>query len=232
MVKPFRVLLLMLLVNLLLGGMIFLFPEGEIQVSKDIKLQYVAFDELFQYEEVEKADISSILAHVSDSSSASDRLVLANPDSIRKDSLLAHIAGLKDIRYKIEYPDGRVELLYPFFQALKNLSREELIRILHFGDSQIEGDRVTSMLRNKFQRNFGGCGAGMIGMYEVSNIRVTYNMARSPNWHKYAVYGNLYKGAGTKQYSVLGSLFRFSGNADSTGKPLPGKAWVSFKNSG
>jgi len=36
------------------------------------------------------------------------------------------------------------------------------VRIMHYGDSQIECDRITSLLRQKFQEEFGGTGVGMV----------------------------------------------------------------------
>lgn len=36
------------------------------------------------------------------------------------------------------------------------------VRIMHYGDSQIECDRITSLLRQKFQEKFGGMGVGLV----------------------------------------------------------------------
>ena len=36
------------------------------------------------------------------------------------------------------------------------------VRIMHYGDSQIECDRITSFLRQRFQEEFGGMGVGMV----------------------------------------------------------------------
>ena len=46
-----------------------------------------------------------------------------------------------------------------FFERLKT-SNDSLVRIIYFGDSQIEGDRITHPLRNAFQLRFGGRGIG------------------------------------------------------------------------
>ena len=50
----------------------------------------------------------------------------------------------------------------PFFEALKRLSANSnsRVRILHFGDSQLEGDRITMQLRDAYQRRYGGAGFG------------------------------------------------------------------------
>ena len=33
---------------------------------------------------------------------------------------------------------------------------------MHYGDSQIECDRITSLLRQRFQEEFGGMGVGLV----------------------------------------------------------------------
>lgn len=52
------------------------------------------------------------------------------------------------------YLDGLWEML--------QLAANRHVRIMHYGDSQIECDRITSLLRQKFQEEFGGMGVGMV----------------------------------------------------------------------
>ena len=49
-----------------------------------------------------------------------------------------------------------------FMNILKNESKTKVVRILHYGDSQLEGDRITDYFRNKMQRRFGGKGPGIL----------------------------------------------------------------------
>lgn len=44
-------------------------------------------------------------------------------------------------------------------------NRKDFVRILHFGDSQIENDRITSTLRRFFQTDFGGKGPGLLPLF-------------------------------------------------------------------
>ena len=50
----------------------------------------------------------------------------------------------------------------PFFDALASMKSNETenVRVLHFGDSQLEGDRITMQLRDAYQREYGGTGFG------------------------------------------------------------------------
>ena len=59
-----------------------------------------------------------------------------------------------------------VKLFAPFFGALERLSvdRNARVRVLHFGDSQLEGDRITMQLRDAYQRKYGGTGFGYVAL--------------------------------------------------------------------
>jgi len=71
-----------------------------------------------------------------------------------------------------------------FFDGLKR-SRAEQIRILYYGDSQIEGDRITSSIRRYLRREHGGTGPGlMLPVMPVSYTRSFYIRASS-NWKRY-----------------------------------------------
>lgn len=62
----------------------------------------------------------------------------------------------------LEYTDAGFNQLAYFFDALGKTQLDGAgVRILHYGDSQIEGDRVTGYLRSRMQRVFGGAGVGM-----------------------------------------------------------------------
>ena len=55
-----------------------------------------------------------------------------------------------------------------FFSALKLDAPKKVVRIAHYGDSQIEGDRISSNLRTKFIHEFGGEGVGFIPFEDIA----------------------------------------------------------------
>jgi alginate O-acetyltransferase complex protein AlgI len=70
-----------------------------------------------------------------------------------------------------------------FFDSL-NYSKGQ-IRILYYGDSQIEYDRVTSYLRRSMRKNHGGTGPGLfLPVMPVTYTRSFYVRASS-NWKRY-----------------------------------------------
>ncbi|MCF0196811.1 MAG: hypothetical protein HUK03_06205, partial [Bacteroidaceae bacterium] len=62
------------------------------------------------------------------------------------------------------------------YEALEDCQGQS-VRIVHYGDSQLEEDRITSYLRERFQSQFGGSGVGM--MAAVPKSRGTYTLTHS-----------------------------------------------------
>jgi len=90
------------------------------------------------------------------------------------------------------------------------------VRIVYYGDSQIEGDRVTSLLRRELRKVGGGTGPGMfLPVMPVMYTR-SYVVRSSSNWRRYTLldYRN-----GTLPHNRLGpmlALCRFTPPGDST----------------
>ena len=77
---------------------------------------------------------------------------------------------------------GNLEQMKYFMNALKN-SRNQKVRIAHFGDSLILGDIITEYLRNKFQVEYGGYGVGMLSIVaDDSRMKRTVTQTYSDDW--------------------------------------------------
>ncbi len=83
-----------------------------------------------------------------------------------------------------------------FFEAL-SLAHYRAVRVVHFGDSQIEQDRITMTLRRHWQQQYGGVGLGLIPALQTVP---TYTLSQQL-WMK----DNEVTGAnGPKRYFVYG----------------------------
>jgi lysophospholipase L1-like esterase len=166
------------------------------------------------FEEQQKADISSILA-MQDSL---EETSLAGIDStihvILGDTtdILRHGAVLDssiNVRQPIEYPGNNPEAMCHFFHALANeIHKSRTLRILHYGDSQIEGDRITGYLRKRLQANFGGSGPGFLPISPIapsSDIEQSW----SSNWKRYTCFTNIDKRVPHNQYGAGAAYCRF-----------------------
>ena len=83
------------------------------------------------------------------------------PDSFR----LMYDSLIKTIKY-LHYSDGGNGSLENFFNRLSKSNKsgklQNLLRIWYYGDSQIEGDRITREIRKLLQNKFGGYGFGYV----------------------------------------------------------------------
>ena len=83
---------------------------------------------------------------------------------------------------------GNTKQLSYFFDALKNAKTKQ-VRVAHFGDSAIEGDLITSDIREALQSKFGGAGVGWLGIVSQDiTFRMTTKHTFSSNWETGALY--------------------------------------------
>ena len=70
--------------------------------------------------------------------------------------------------------------MFPFFKKLEN-AKTKKVRIMHYGDSQIEGDRISGRLRERLQKEFGGNGAGLSAVIPATR-KISLKNIPSTNW--------------------------------------------------
>lgn len=99
-----------------------------------------------------------------------------------------------------------VHYLEPLFDALDNASQKH-VRIVHYGDSQIEEDRISAYLREQLQKRFGGGGPGMQpATTDVAKKTVTQSAtAKLP---RFRVYGAPSNRAKKPDYGPMGQFQR------------------------
>jgi len=68
-----------------------------------------------------------------------------------------------------------------------SLSGGRQVRILYYGDSQLEGDRVTSLLRRQLRDEGGGSGPGLISPVMPVMYTRSYVVRSSSNWKRYTL---------------------------------------------
>ena len=118
----------------------------------------------------------------------------------------------------IEYPPGMDSVLNYFFSELIEIrDKEGSTRILHYGDSQIEGDRITSFMRDYFQNEFGGKGPGLLLPGMVVPLTASVNTKSSKNW-KLFTWKELRDSVINN--NRLGIMLQFSGYSNPTNSTL------------
>jgi lysophospholipase L1-like esterase len=229
-IKPFHILLFLLSVFASLGGIAYIFPEGGLYIP-ETKLSFPTLSSYFNAVKPQKKDISDIiaLADAEDKLTAKDTL----PKTIKQDS-----AAKKEIKYlevkdasiklitSLQYRDSMKTSLDNFFQSLAEVQNgEKGIRVLHYGDSQIEGDRITDYLRQKLQGHFGGSGPGLIAAMPVAQS-VGLWQSWSDNWDRYTFFASKDKRVAHTNYGISAGFCRFNEYKDTVSVK---NAWIKVK---
>jgi lysophospholipase L1-like esterase len=232
-VKPSITLLFILSVLTILLVIAILFPDDGVIISENIKLRFASPNDIFSVEDVEYADISDI---IKDYSPVKDTLLSDTSDFTEEeipDTLRADADSLKQSIWKLQFPANNRRILDKAFKAFEtSATASKPVRVMHFGDSQIEGDRITCFLRFSLQRKFGGMGVGLVPALQPYDFSFSINQQNSDNWLCYTIYGERDTSIATNRYGAMASFCRFGPDTDST-LPLPkeSESWVSFKSS-
>ncbi len=111
---------------------------------------------------------------------------------------------------RIAYPGNSEE----FIQKLRNQLQAANCRIIHYGDSQLEGDRISAYLRNRLQGLYGGSGPGFIPIKQEYH-QVSAVVIPSENWLRYASFDPSKPLFANKNYGAYLSVSRFTPASDS-----------------
>ena len=102
-------------------------------------------------------------------------------------------------------PDGNERFFDEVFAALEQ-AEEKPVRIVHYGDSQIEEDRITGTIRERLQERFGGNGPGMMPARKLSTPRMSGSS--SVKLRRYFNYGGQGNRASGRQYGPVADFTR------------------------
>ncbi|MCC6721204.1 MAG: hypothetical protein IT243_03315 [Bacteroidia bacterium] len=203
-ISPAKIFGALILLNVLLALIIFIFPTGNIKLLNNYTLKFVSLNKIFDKEEKVVVDAKKVIADIK---TVDTSLVSLDTKKLGKNKFEEIIVSAEK---KIQYPANNKSALTAFFKSLAELeSLNSLIRIIHYGDSQLEGDRISDYLRNRLQLRFGGWGPGIVLPYDISNSRISVKQSESKNWVKYAIYG---KTAKIKNgfYGIGASSYRYT----------------------
>ena len=179
--KPIRILIFIISVIALLGIVWFFFPEEGIQVENR-NLRFPSYAEAKNPSEDKTVDVDDVIDKVNKS------FVMNYSESLL-DSLRFFRSYLKENPNRIYLPQDDYEYFDSLFYLFEQAKGEgKTYRVMHYGDSQIEMDRISSVLRQKLQDFFGGSGPNMIpAIQAVPTISVSQQCS---NLTRYTLYGD------------------------------------------
>ena len=136
----------------LLALVAYFFPEDGIAVGS-VRMKFPSLTEVLQTEE-EKETLPTDT--VSTDTLSTEELLQMRMDALKAEKESEFMTYCETNAARIYMPGDNIDYLDPFFDALE-AARERPVRIMHYGDSQLEGDRsVPRTVRWKWR----GVGAG------------------------------------------------------------------------
>ena len=114
---------------------------------------------------------------------------------------------------RFHVPGNDITYFDDLFDAMEN-AKSEPMRVLHYGDSQLEGDRISAELREKFQTAFGGSGVGMVpAIQHVGAMTVVQSASRKlPTYFSYPMGEHLRNG----RYGIMSQVAHLNGSVQLT----------------
>lgn len=108
-------------------------------------------------------------------------------------------------------PNDDYSYFDPFFRAAETARQTNtIIRVVHYGDSQIELDRISTNLRSYFQSEFGGSGPGLLPLFQSIPTSTVYQNF-SGTYLTYALYGDGMRNQ-LKDYGIMAKSFKINGS--------------------
>ena len=113
---------------------------------------------------------------------------------------------------RIYLPEEDIRFFDPLFREMEEAqAQERTVRVLHYGDSQLEGDRISADVRQGLQERFGGRGTGFFPVLgNVPSASVAKNASGA--FVHYTMYGDSTTlRAGHNRYGMLAQVVQLSG---------------------
>ena len=204
--KPHKILLFFLALFALLFTCWYLFPSEGVEIGK-VKLRFPSYESAINDLENKGSavDVDSVLLAVQ----RSYEIVREQGDTL--DFYREYITSNPN---RIHLPGNDYTFFDSLFAWMDSASVQgKILRIAHYGDSQLEMDRISSMLRQRLQERFGGGGPGMVPVLKpMSSVSITQNATGSLS--RYALVADtLSKWSSTHRYGPLTRYAILSGEA-------------------
>tara|TARA_B100001778_G_C18591778_1_gene632626 strand:+ start:311 stop:1756 length:1446 start_codon:yes stop_codon:yes gene_type:complete len=202
LIKPYKIAVFLIAVQVILAVMVFWFPEDGIHLWGDYSINFSKPKDFYQEKTREIDVVSEVTKTYSLEELEEDTLLATAIDS----SILEQALIIQD-KERIIHPSDFENGLYSFYRKLSKVNNySKPLRIMHFGDSQLEGDRISGVIRENLQTLFGGCGVGFIPISETNTGRLSV-LKEESGWERYQVFGNGRKGSHSR-YGFMGYYYK------------------------
>ncbi len=152
--KSYKTLLFIVCLLLGLALLASLFPRDGLRVG-DVLLEFPSLSSVLGDEEEEEVEVAEV------DTLSPEELMQMRLEALQaaKDSQFMDFVENNAARFYL--PEGDIAYLDPLFESLLQ-AKSRPVRIMYYGDSQLECDRITDVLREHLQSEFGGNGTGLL----------------------------------------------------------------------
>ena len=202
--KPRHIAYIVWAVIALLGVICWLVPEDGFAIGK-WTLRWPTLAEALDLSATEDVDILPL-----------DSII--EQDSIVPQDTIATTDTLPDkpqpIIPEVNVPPTDTRAYLAAFYAALDSAKQMPVRVVHYGDSQTEEDRITNILRERWQGQYGGGGVGLIPLHQTIPTRSirqwlsingeVQTTQKGPK--RYLVYGPRSMRLDTDDYGMMGQV--------------------------
>lgn len=207
-IQPWYVLVFVMSVIVVLGAMSLIFPDSGVATPRlgpvpSMTFYFPSWSDFFSPDTNKAKDLDEILAALN---------APVDPKTASMDTTqeFAHSANLTQAPNVIQYPNGDPSVLFPAFEALENAAQgRKPVRVMHYGDSQIEGDRMSGLFRARMQERFGGGGPGLVAAKPLTSS-MSVVMEASESMMRFTQYGVQDKSVKHRRYGAMAIFSRFA----------------------
>ncbi|MDR0798260.1 MAG: hypothetical protein LBN18_00655 [Dysgonamonadaceae bacterium] len=183
------------------------FPEEGVVIAGK-RLYFPSVEEALMQEPDTSANVLAAMDAMEESLTM-DQLVdsaAITHEQAYQDSLLFYTNFFETHPSRIYLPDNDLKFFDTVFDQMENCRKDnQVVHILHYGDSQIEGDRITGFIREQLQEKFGGNGPGLLpAVQPIPSAAV--GQTASGNLKRYIISGTMMDRVSHRRYGALGQV--------------------------
>ena len=195
--KPYQVLIFIAVVMSLLGVLYKAFPNGQLLHKQPTELSMEVSDN----DTIEEFPVFA------------ETEVEAEIEEAETDTLIPQEPKVIIPKIAVDSTTDSRVFLQSFYASLAE-SNHKVVRVIHYGDSQIEEDRMSQQIREALQNKYGGSGVGLLPLAQTIPSRTVKQQLRmNDRWiqpaqgpKRYLVYGPKRDQRNDGMYGVMGQV--------------------------
>lgn len=201
--KAYKILIFIFAILAALGVVCYLFPADGIAIGK-ANIRFTTLNDVLAGDESATPEVEI---------KAEDTVDTKYLEACQsyEDSVQRMEVALVEREGNFYFPNDNVNYFDKVFAEMEAArAKGQIVRVLHYGDSQIEMDRISGDMRSFFQRQFGGGGPGMVPFTQTV---ATYSVSQSSSGNAtlYTTYGEGSRCNGN--YGIMAKCYRIAGGA-------------------